>query len=460
MRQINLDNVNGVYWYDADGMVVSDFIPSLMTYMTRAQKTERITRGTSVVFITNANLVCDFDENIFIKNVKKYKKDKAFHIVFVRGTMTPSQFFTDDCKLFDKLSGFVHFAPDYSITTLNTVYGENYNVLAIGGGITPERSWKMKHGNRKSKSIKYLEDEMPILDDSIVANIIKSGISIDVVISNYAPSFMCKAPYGVIEKWSLKDDKLESDYRRLFEHFDFLYKEICDKCNDIKVWIFPSADKNIVSLPSTIFITRDMKDDDHNIINYISAKRSSTYRRTPHSSLFDLINEEKCIEDAQIAGDGHNGRLQRGAGLAGIFDHHALNGPRVTVEPLHHITMPWNADDEPFEEVEDAINDEAVEPEDDVPTTQYTTSVTFTAPPTYDEPIQINNRRDVGGSAVLSGNSVYFDYNPYRSNITDNISAPDASLSMGEASNSTSATLSDRVNSMMERLSAYTIEHP
>ena len=473
MRQITLDNVNGMYWYDADGMTFNDFIPSLMTYMTRVQKSGRSSlKGTSAVFITNANLIPDFDEDTIVKSVKKFGKGKVFYMIFVRGTMTPSRLFTDENdKLFDKLKGIMHFAPDYSITTLNTVFGDTYNVLSIGGGITPERSWKMKHADRKSKAMKYLEDEMPILDNSIVADIIKSDFSIDAVVSNYAPSFICKAPEGAIEKWSAKDDKLESDYRDLFEHLDFLYKEICNKRNGIKTWIFPSSNRGITSLPSTTFISYDIKDDNHDIIDYISAKRCSKQRGPVHSSLFNLINEEKCIEEAQEVGDGINhGRAIRGGGIAAALNHPAAHGPRITYEPLR-ATMPWHTNDDPLYGDEEDVAEEIGEPEEAPSitvesngasifdnTATHATAATF-AESTLggDEIAQAEAPIPQAGYIDVSPlYDVHFDYTYHP--LTN--AGADISQYAVEESSTTQPTMSDRFRSLLDRMeTAYTITH-
>jgi hypothetical protein len=284
---------------------------------------------------------------------------------------------------------------------------------------------------------------------------------------------MCKAPKGAIEKWSAKDEKLESDYRNLFEHLDFLYKEICNKRNEIRVWIFPSSNRSIISLPSTTFISYDIMDDNHDIIDYISAKRCSKKREPVHSSLFNLINEEKCIEEAQEVGDEiHHGRAIRGAGgVAAALNHPAAHGPRITHEPLR-ATFAWHTNDDLLYGDEEEIAEKIDEP-DEAPSiavesnnasifdnaATHTTTATFTA-----STLENNAIAQAESPTPQAG---YFDVSPLYDVHIDYSFHPstnagvDISQYATEDPSRTQPTMSERIRSMLDRMeSGYTITHP
>jgi hypothetical protein len=167
--------------------------------------------------------------NVAKKANKKLRKNNTV-IVFVRGCEDNSTIFNDNVL---DLSN-VKAVPDYTVIDAN-----GFNVLCVGGGISLNRSWKMKHLDTLPIYETYDKNEATFYNEGAMLEIEKSDIDINLIVTYDSPSFTC--PSHILSDaytgWSNADETLCDDIIKNKAVMDKLYTSISKKKpNSLRYW--------------------------------------------------------------------------------------------------------------------------------------------------------------------------------------------------------------------------------
>lgn len=167
--------------------------------------------------------------NVAKKVNKKLRKNNTV-VVFVRGCEDNSTIFNDNVL---DLSN-VKAVPDYTVIDAN-----GFNVLCVGGGISLNRSWKMKHLDTLPIYETYDKNEATFYNEEAMLEIEKLDIDINLIVTYDSPSFTC--PSHILSDaytgWSNADETLCDDIIKNKAVMDKLYASLSKKKpNGIRYW--------------------------------------------------------------------------------------------------------------------------------------------------------------------------------------------------------------------------------
>lgn len=156
-------------------------------------------------------------------------------IIFVRGNHDDPQYFKEDKFGFSNIK----CVDDYSI-----IRTKNHNTLCVGGGISIDRIWRKSQEHRinkyKKDNIKklYWDDEQVVFNESLIDDIINSGIIIDSVVSHSCPNGMFPTEKTIGNGWFKLDKNLAKDIKNERDLLSKLQSYLIEKGQKIKFWAY------------------------------------------------------------------------------------------------------------------------------------------------------------------------------------------------------------------------------
>lgn len=200
----------------------------------------RTTYGNSLLFFTgNCGIGLkneEYHRRIFdtLNKVLGYNK---VHAVFLRGNLDNPAFF--DGKSFNYSN--IKLLSDYSV--LN-VLGKN--ILCIGGGVTPDRTWKKEvtahRPEGKARKDSYFENEPTTFNAAELDKAMAGATTIDMVVSHSAPTFVGPQELEGINTWLKKDPKLSDDIFSDRMALDKVFNTLRENKKFISSWAYSHFD--------------------------------------------------------------------------------------------------------------------------------------------------------------------------------------------------------------------------
>ena len=168
-----------------------------------------------------------------LKKMDKILESCNTHLLFVRGNHDDPSYFKENILNFNNIM----CVDDYSV-----IITKNFNTLCVGGGLSLDRSWRIKeegrinfHRGKNDKKKLYWEDEMPEFIPFELNKIKMKGINIDSLITHTAPSFI--RPKDSNNEWIKEDSSLKNDLKKEKEVMNNLFKYYYENYKTkIKFW--------------------------------------------------------------------------------------------------------------------------------------------------------------------------------------------------------------------------------
>lgn len=232
-----------------------------------------------------------------INRIDNSLDDSENMIFVVRGTM-------DNPEFFKELKTFKHivFVPDYTVVSVQTSLSSTpINVLCIGGGISVDRSWRIKHrGSKlfKSKTL-YYDNEQPTFDEDIFNEIIKDkNLDINIVVSVMPISFVGNDPFTCNLNWFEHDEKLKDDILSSRGIFDKIFTLLKANDKNLTMWFYSDGSKNdkFTNIFDTVFVSESsLYHFDNSALNVVRRLKSKNEKPRSRSPLQALINGDDAV---------------------------------------------------------------------------------------------------------------------------------------------------------------------
>lgn len=170
------------------------------------------------------------------KNFDKILESCDTHLLFLRGNHDDPSYFKENILNFNNIICI----DDYSI-----VITKNYTTLCIGGGLSIDRTWRIKeeermnsHRGKEDKKKLYWENEMPEYNFFELNKIKNEGIIIDSIITHVAPKFAQPKIINYIGDWMEIDKKLKYDINKESDVMDNIFNYFNENYyGNIKLWV-------------------------------------------------------------------------------------------------------------------------------------------------------------------------------------------------------------------------------
>lgn len=195
---------------------------------------------------TNYNdsiIIISGNEKLGFNDIKYYESilaiiNKALskanaYLFFIRGNNDNPSYFKDELINLSNVKSI----PDYSLIKISSK-----NILCVGGGISINRSWKMKHQElinsvalNESKKI-YWEDEAPFFDAESLKEL--KNTKINYVITHIAPTFSFPDFSYKEIPWVKTDKALIDDLENARLVMDNIYDYLIKNHNKPEAWIY------------------------------------------------------------------------------------------------------------------------------------------------------------------------------------------------------------------------------
>ena len=189
------------------------------------------------IIIINGNEKIGFNDikyyELILTKINKVLSKTNTYLFFVRGNNDNPSFFKGELINLSNVKSI----PDYSLIKIN-----DKNILCVGGGISINRSWKMKHqelinsvASNESKKI-YWEDEAPFFDAESLKEL--KNTKIDYVITHIAPTFSFPDFSYKEIPWAKTDKALVDDLENARLVMDNIYDYLIRNHNKPEAWIY------------------------------------------------------------------------------------------------------------------------------------------------------------------------------------------------------------------------------
>lgn len=331
INTIDFKNVTQLDWFDARGLYFDDISKRIYSIAASCEKAKKrkmpmsSKSGSHIIFVAGANLSYNTNAET-INQVHKVYRQNNISVLFLRGPLTPNEMFAPDSEANKAGGGVICFVPDYTLVSIETIYHQKINTIFVGGGITPERSWKLKNHSLRSRKNQYNKDEAPLYDEDKINELIGSDVKINAVFANYAPSFVEDPMTESVRNWSKTDDKLTADIESLGEWFDNLHTKLRKANKQPQMWVYPSDfDGTNKQLPNTMYVSADMKS--HIDLLSIISCFGDAKEAAPRGKYLTMIN----TLEREDMGAGPIGMPGRQGGRLGI-NHPALGMRNLEVQ--------------------------------------------------------------------------------------------------------------------------------
>mgnify|MGYP000890505024 CR=1 FL=1 len=172
-------------------------------------------------------------EQVYQKLSRTLQKTNC-QLLLIRGNHDDPEYYQN--KLID--FPLMKTLPDYSIIRF-----KNWNILCIGGAISVDRSERLHaiwFARLKGLTVPkyYWENEMPIFDKMLLAELKANNILIDTVVTHTAPSFCKPFIKTGIEHWLLKDKELEADTIQERKVMDNIHDYLIQEGHPVTNWFY------------------------------------------------------------------------------------------------------------------------------------------------------------------------------------------------------------------------------
>jgi hypothetical protein len=189
------------------------------------------------IIIINGNEKLGFNDikyyELILEKINKALSKANTYLFFIRGNNDNPSFFKDELINLSNVKSI----PDYSLIKISSK-----NILCVGGGISINRSWKMKHQelinsitSNESKKI-YWEDEAPFFDGESLKEL--KNTKIDYVITHIAPTFSFPDFSYKEIPWIKADKALIDDLENARLVMDNIYDYLIKNHNKPEAWIY------------------------------------------------------------------------------------------------------------------------------------------------------------------------------------------------------------------------------
>jgi len=189
------------------------------------------------IIIINGNEKLGFNDikyyELILTKINKALSKTNTYLFFIRGNNDNPSFFKDELINLSNVKSI----PDYSLIKISSK-----NILCVGGGISINRSWKMKHQelinsitSNESKKI-YWEDEAPFFDGESLKEL--KNTKIDYVITHIAPTFSFPDFSYKEIPWIKADKALIDDLENARLVMDNIYDYLIKNHNKPEAWIY------------------------------------------------------------------------------------------------------------------------------------------------------------------------------------------------------------------------------
>jgi hypothetical protein len=189
------------------------------------------------IIIINGNEKLGFNDikyyELILEKINKALSKANTYLFFIRGNNDNPSYFKDELINLSNVKSI----PDYSLIKISSK-----NILCVGGGISINRSWKMKHQelinnitSNESKKI-YWEDEAPFFDGESLKEL--KNTKIDYVITHIAPTFSFPDFSYKEIPWIKADKALIDDLENARLVKDNIYDYLIKNHNKPEAWIY------------------------------------------------------------------------------------------------------------------------------------------------------------------------------------------------------------------------------
>ena len=199
----------------------------------------------------------EYYKTVFDK-ISRIINKRNVHLIFLRGNHDNPIYFDSN---FMSKSKCIHFVKDYSIINFYEMddihkINEPYSVLAVGGGLSIDRTWRIKQTEetarkhmRYHKGVDfataykecpqcYWPNEMPVYDEASLNEIKDNDINIRVICTHTSPDFTYPFTKEGIRGWLLQDDKLEDDLNKERQVMTNLYEKVIADGHPLEIWCY------------------------------------------------------------------------------------------------------------------------------------------------------------------------------------------------------------------------------
>lgn len=199
----------------------------------------------------------EYYKTVFDK-ISRIINKRNVHLIFLRGNHDNPIYFDSN---FMSKSKCIHFVKDYSIINFYEMddihkINEPYSVLAVGGGLSIDRTWRIKQTEETARKYMryhkgvdfamaykecpqcYWPNEMPIYDETSLDEIKDNNINIRVICTHTSPDFTYPFTKEGIRGWLLQDDKLEDDLNKERQVMTNLYEKVIEDGHPLEIWCY------------------------------------------------------------------------------------------------------------------------------------------------------------------------------------------------------------------------------
>jgi predicted phosphodiesterase len=168
-------------------------------------------------------------EQVFNRNSARLGKSNNW-ILMVRGNHDDPAYFEEERISHSRF----RTVPDYS-----TVQACGHNILCVGGAVSIDRGYRKDHDSRHPSSCtaSYWKDEVPVYDDSAIADIDKA-FRVDTVVTHTAPSFCELISKNGLSEWAKQDSELLADCSEERSVMDRLFGHLKSAGHPISHWYY------------------------------------------------------------------------------------------------------------------------------------------------------------------------------------------------------------------------------
>jgi len=309
------------------------------------------------IIIINGNEKLGFNDikyyELILAKINKALSKANTYLFFIRGNDDNPSFFKDELINLSNVKSI----PDYSLIKISSK-----NILCVGGGISINRSWKMKHQelinsitSNESKKI-YWEDEAPFFDAESLKEL--KNTKIDYVITHIAPTFSFPDFSYKEIPWVKTDKALIDDLENARLVMDNIYDYLIKNHNKPEAWIYghynianveTRAGINFISITNGQVINPLLTTKAKNALNKNAMRKIKMsftnrnvdaledYRNIPVNREAPIRLDEEGIEgeivnEEEMVNENHYARVD--AALDGVFEVNA-NPYDVLAEPFN-----------------------------------------------------------------------------------------------------------------------------
>ena len=168
-------------------------------------------------------------EQVFNRNSARLGKSNNW-ILMVRGNHDDPAYFEEERISHSRF----RTVPDYS-----TVQACGHNILCVGGAVSIDRGYRKDHDSRHPSSCtaSYWKDEVPVYDDSAIADIDKA-FRVDTVVTHTAPSFCELISKNGLSEWAKQDSELLADCSKEREVMDRIFEHLKCAGHPLSHWFY------------------------------------------------------------------------------------------------------------------------------------------------------------------------------------------------------------------------------